>query len=95
MSRAMQQTALTTSTTSDLVQPLLVESSEFRRRADSDRADAITKIERIDQDIATRKAELQSLQARREDLMLIVTAVEQTLVIIPGPREAPAVDAET
>lgn len=77
----------------DLVSPLLLESSEYRRRADSDRADAIAKIDRIDADIMTLEAQLAALRARRADVLLIVQSTESTLVIIPGPAnggEAPS-----
>lgn len=70
--------------------PYLDEATEFRRMMDNKRAEAMARIDTIDNDLAAMRMQLEQMQEARKRLQLIVDVCAQGLVIIPGPRDGGA-----
>lgn len=71
----------------DPKQPYLDEANEFRRMMDNKRAEALSRITSIENDMEAKRLELEQMAEQKSRLQLIVDVCAQGLVIIPGPRE--------
>lgn len=73
-------------------QPYLLESDEFRAYLERRRAEAVTIVDTLDNEIERFQAEIRQRMERRNDLSNIISACDQALTIVPRPElQAPSI----